>query len=272
MQQKQLNNKARKPVIFLHIPKTAGSTFRAVLENEYEEEVRFSTKVVDGNLNIDEFKNLSQSDKNKIELLYGHMKYGLHQQFEQPINYITFLRDPVKRVISNYYYLLRSPFHPYYEVVKNNNLSLYQYVEQDINKSINNGYIQFISNKSEVTEKVYNEVITNIKNTFSVVGVTEQFDLSLLLMKKKLNWSKAPYYASVNISKNKPQGDFEDQALVELINSKNQFDLKLYNYAKELLQEEARQLTSDEIKSFQKMNNSIYKNKYSRFIFNKLRR
>lgn len=260
----------RAKTIFFHIPKTAGSTFKQILMNEYAAGKRFEIVVKDKVLMTDSFIQLPKKEKENLDLLYGHMKFGLHEYFDTRVKYITLLRDPVKRVISNYYYLLRSPFHVNYDYVKSNNLSLKEYVESGINPSLNNTYMKFVSNKDEVNDEIFDDVIQKMETHFSVVGITEYFDESILLMKHKLGWNKIPYYRSTNISTNKDkQRDFEE--LGELIREKNTYDIKLYNYFVNKFKEEKLFLSDDKIRRFKKFN-SYYNEKWFRYPIKGLRK
>jgi len=47
--------------------------------------------------------SLTEKQKNRIKVIYGHQVfYGIHQYFDRPPRYITFLRNPVDRIFSLY--------------------------------------------------------------------------------------------------------------------------------------------------------------------------
>jgi len=46
----------------------------------------------------------SQLPEKKIKIIKGHIPVDLHNYLDQQSNYITMLREPVKRVISAYYF------------------------------------------------------------------------------------------------------------------------------------------------------------------------
>src|SRR5258708_6595833 len=51
----------------------------------------------------------------RMQVFKGHMPFGLHERLPQPATYITFLREPVERVISEYYFARHYRLHPQYK-------------------------------------------------------------------------------------------------------------------------------------------------------------
>lgn len=104
--------------IFLHIPKTAGLTFRYHIEKNLKRHERllinldnFGIRKEFPGLNYQKYKSfadkyfssLSENKKNKIKVIYGHyVPYGIHKHFKKPARYITFVRNPVARTVSIY--------------------------------------------------------------------------------------------------------------------------------------------------------------------------
>ena len=93
-------------LISLHIPKTAGTSFRNILKSVYGENqvVRFDISRM-GVVRMNE--NVYQKSKlPNVKVIHGHFTFqDLSGSFTLPETYklITWMRDPVKRVISNYY-------------------------------------------------------------------------------------------------------------------------------------------------------------------------
>src|SRR3989304_7440515 len=96
-----LKNKSGKygAVIFLHIPKTAGSSLRKVVERFYSPEKIYLIYERNHNNMHDRnaFKALSDSDKLKIKIFMGHVSFGLHDFIPQACSYVTMLRDPIEK-------------------------------------------------------------------------------------------------------------------------------------------------------------------------------
>src|SRR5678815_616084 len=95
---------AKPTVIFLHIPKTAGSTLDKIIDHQYKRTSIFTRAYI----SMDEFKILPEAHREKIRVLRGHMHFGVHEYLPQSSIYITILRNPIDRVISHYYMVLRS--------------------------------------------------------------------------------------------------------------------------------------------------------------------
>jgi len=92
--------------IFLHLPKTGGSTFSVHLK-KYLKKDQFVDMTL---LRYGLHKNIANgaiSDKTKVIL--GHASYyGIHKLFPNKIpRYIIFLRDPAERIVSEYNFEMR---------------------------------------------------------------------------------------------------------------------------------------------------------------------
>ena len=100
-------NISRNPHIFIHIHKTAGTTFNSILSREYRAVPSLwmpPTNDIGSGENIMEM--LSEEELHQLRLLRGHIYFGLHKFLsgEQPV-YFTFMRNPVNRIISYYYHM-----------------------------------------------------------------------------------------------------------------------------------------------------------------------
>ena len=95
-------------LIFIHIPKTAGSSLRALLNRIYGREA-VATMGIDFKATKKPIA-LSQLPAG-TRVLTGHLTYSqvkrLHEQSGTKI--ITFLREPIERYLAHYYHLKRAP-------------------------------------------------------------------------------------------------------------------------------------------------------------------
>src|SRR5438093_1903064 len=114
----------RKALIFLHIPKTAGTTLNRIIEWQYSPFEIFTMDPYRIRATPERLKTLPEGRRRRLRVVRGHMFYGLHQCLPQGATYMTMLRDPVARVMSAYYFILRRPLNPLHRKVKKERLSI----------------------------------------------------------------------------------------------------------------------------------------------------
>ncbi|PLT35485.1 hypothetical protein CUU64_02430 [Bacillus sp. V5-8f] len=233
MRRKTMNEK--KVAIFLHIPKSAGSTLRSILKKNYDsQELRIGNREE----MIESLKNLSKEEMEKIKCINGHVLFGIHDYLnERPYNYYTMLRDPIEHVISEYYFIVRKPNNISYEKVKS--MSFEEFVlSEEFTGRTSNRQTFFISGGAKDAIEIAKE---NLKNYFSIVGITEMFDESIYLFAKELGWEDY-YYKKKNVTKSRPSREDFPAHLIEIIKKNNELDIELYNYGKQLLEEKIENL------------------------------
>ena len=222
-------------LIFLHLPKTAGTTLHRILDREYPAEEIFTIQE-DAHADIARFKALPAGHKANLKLLRGHMGFGLHQQFAQRCRYFTMLRDPVERVISYYYFILRQPTHYLYQAIQENQWDLKQLLESGLPLMMDNGQTRLLSGVwgerpfGQVGEIEYTSARRNLDNHFAVIGLQEAFDTSLLLYQKEFGWQRIEYRRQ-NTTQNRPRQAAMTPETIDLIKRYNRQDFALYNYA-----------------------------------------
>ncbi len=178
------------PPIFVHIAKTAGSTLRTLITANYAPE-----HVITLNGDPKEILKEAVAYVGKTEsyrLIYGHTPYGTHRflGIRQP-RYYTFLRDPVERFLSDIAHTIRHADHNFHTALTEPGLSRDQIISRalDINYYRNN-MVQFVSGSFTTEVVSMSHLGVAIDNLWGseFVGVTEQFNSSLLIMAKRLGW------------------------------------------------------------------------------------
>jgi hypothetical protein len=182
-------------------------------------------------------KELAKDEKSTIQCIYGHFLYGLHIQIPRPATYITFLRDPVERVISLFYFW-QTYNHSQQETLSK--MSLKEFILTD-DFSQNSNHQTFYLAGGTYDLQLARE---NLQKQFAMVGLTERFDESLFLFQKELGWQKIEHYVSHNMTPNRPRKDQIPREVINLILCKNQLDFQLYEFAKELFEERIGSLDS----------------------------
>lgn len=254
-------------VIFIHIPKAAGTTFYQVLDCQYKAQHMLHIKGgQDRKGSIDAFRKLSEEKRARLRCIRGHVPFGLHQWLSQPATYITILRNPIQRVVSYYYFVRNTPRHHFHREVIERNLSLEDFVRKMVDINENNlqtrwisGWVDFDASLMPPYEDLPAHALElakeNIKNHFVVCGLTERFDESLLLMQKVLRW-KNVYYMRRNVGKRRPsKGQLPVQTL-RMIEKYEEKDLELCEHVAKKLQTmlNTHRIGDEQIRQFGSMN------------------
>lgn len=229
-----------KGLIFLHLPKTGGTTLNEVFRRQYPNEAIWNVAFHDDDTmkqTAAEYRNMTEGRKKSILAISGHQYFGLHQLIEKPCYYFTMLRNPIERVISLYYFVQRSGY-PVHAKLKG--LSFAEFVNRDVDV---NTQTLLLSGKGPNLERAKQNLI----NHFPVVGVTERFDESLFLLKRQFNWNDI-HYEKRNVTKNRPQSKDISPDILSLIRMKNRLDFELYEFASRRLSNLANQLPDEEKK------------------------
>ncbi len=249
-----MNNEHTVPstLIFLHIPKTAGTTFKTILRKQYPSSEIFPIlNNVDGQR---EFESLPVAVKSRYRVLHGHIYFGIHEHLSQPSTYLTILRHPIKRVLSSYYFIRERPHLRQHELAQQ--MSLEEFVSS--RAGLQNGQTRMLSGirtEDPCTPEMLEKAKYNLANCFSLVGLTERFDETVILAKHTFNWSM-PYYVRRNKS-NRPEVEELPESAIATISEHNQFDLQLYDYARQLFEEQLRRQPPEfrrEVEAFQWIN------------------
>lgn len=238
-----INSQPEPIVVFVHIPKTAGTTLHLVIERQYNPKNIISIHTPKENAEqVSRLQNSSTADEQKIKVIKGHTFGGWHQLLSQPCAYCTLLRDPVERFISNYFFLLKKEGHPLGQKLVEKQVTIEDFVcwpgednyqTRFLAKNINEVNLDIKQN--ECTRETLEQAKKNLKDNFAVVGTVEEFDKTLMLLKKVFGWNNV-FYKVKNQNKQRLSKSSIPQTTLNLIKEKNQFDLELYQYATQILQ------------------------------------
>lgn len=177
-------NPDKPRLIFYHLPRTAGSAlmydvlfpsfwwWRRCHVN-YDDQMKVQHRGRDPRF-------WSDWRRKRIQLVAGHMPFGFAELFPGPSEYFTFVRDPVSRAISDYYFCRNNPANPAFAAA--HKLSLREFVEAN-HSYTRNGQARWLSNAAYGTrfasdEAMLEEAMKNLAQ-MAFVGITEQFKVSL---------------------------------------------------------------------------------------------
>ncbi|MAZ96392.1 sulfotransferase family 2 domain-containing protein [Schleiferiaceae bacterium] len=211
-----------KKLVFIHIPKTAGTSLRLLLESNYKESERRS---------IYSHKNLDQQLKSALEdseikCIYGH--FPLRPVIaESNATVVTLFREPIARSMSHYNH--------YSKRLNKKHVALMEGIEspEDFARLVqsNNRQTAFMSgylNQKEFLEdkQVLPKALAHL-DRLDAVGFTEQYAASIAYFGEMFHWK------NTLVEYHNSGGKKKEIAEKEVWENMNQFDLTLYQAAME---------------------------------------
>jgi len=214
-------------LFFTHIPKTAGSSFAKVyLQPNFQS----------GYKRPEGLSDFFYSRLPKYTCVHGHFPYGMHHLKPwRRINYITFLREPVNRIISHYFFVLQMKTHPEFlrhktvgikEITSVNYSLKYSALQSNQQTRFIAGFYHGFWNPPS-DAKLLKIAKQNLIDKYSFIGILERYQESCERFEKIYNlnsYKDEKKYQKTIIKKDISQKDKID------IENNNQLDLELYSY------------------------------------------
>ena len=203
-------------IIFTHIPKTAGTTLKYILRNNFGVRHIDAAKVKKDIYTEDDL-NFARKIFNRPLALSGHNLIDPASNIKEPgAKIITVLRDPLTRCASNYQdEVLRGKL----------KLSFEDWIAKEAHQNLS---VKIISGTNDL-EKAK----TLLRESYHWVGITERFDESLKLLCIQINEPlNLQYRRMITAGSNEIKSSIlNDPKSLELLKKHNALDQELYNYA-----------------------------------------
>ncbi len=198
------------PFVFVHIPKTAGTSFRVAIQQhesvycDYGKQSEFTSPDVTACLyKLSNFYELKQRIlKRKGEALCGHFPIQRFADFAPITHQVTFVREPIKRVISHY-----------------NHFVTYNNFEGDL--------ISFVKKHMNVQSRALHAIPIEL---IGQLGITECYAESLNLINSGLNSQYVALTHNVKTQNHIDELQLNDE-LLQTLQHHNQDDIVLYQKA-----------------------------------------
>lgn len=205
-------------LMFVHVPKTGGGTFRILLFSKY-------------------------ADKAKSHIVGGHNRFDMYTDLPR----VTWTRDPVERVISHYYFWQQYFKNHPHEAARRTTVpagyppkSMARFFKLSRPEFKNNTRLkEFVINKpTDCSLLDFAKVFTNIMtlylgddlSNYEFIGITEHYKTSLKIFDASFGMDIHDIYENgkkwrKNYNPKKPAVNEEDK---QFIASLNELDIKLY--------------------------------------------
>ncbi len=230
----------------MHIPKTAGMSLQHLARRRHK-----ATGSLELIYTLDKELN-GFEDRPELQTVMGHFRHGIHKYSKRPARYFTYLRNPVDHVISHYQYT--KDFPDKFEFLPKESQSIIDFAKGPYGNNLQSRFVSGITKHDTDLQVILETAKTNLAK-FEVVGITEEFDLSLLMMGKTLNWNTL-YYTRMNDGKAKKKEPYPSPKVIEELEDILKYDIELYKLGLEIF-EKQKQAKPDLVKKlphFQKMN------------------
>ena len=250
--------------IFIHIPKTAGTTLHGLIWRHYPSDTVYTVDWVAHTLN--DLAALDADQKSRIRIVTGHIDFGVHALLPGPHTYFTIVREPTDLVISYYYYICRASDHPHHHLATQPGMNLEKFMASKIDASLYNMQTRMLAGKhfalppGECSPELLEIAKQNLHDHFSVVGLAEEFDTTVLLLRRAFHWRNL-FYARMNVTSRRPAREDLSPHVRDAIVEANRFDSELYDYTQMLFQERIRQYGPEfdgDLRRFQLYNRLLY--------------
>ncbi len=240
-------------IFFLHIPKTAGTTFYEVVNANHKRFLKPKIENSPGEYLQNNIRNKNTAIRlpggyasapqtlqiieklplmalQNISFIGGHVGFGFHNHTDLELKYISFIRNPRERIFSDYREHCKKGRY-FYEKLKSEHFDFNTYLlalkeekmDNILTRQLAGPYDFFLMERKPVDNALYERAKQNVASiTFFRM---EDFDRALAYLKQQFDWEKTKYIRKNESGSKNNDFDINEKLLNEII----EFDLKLYS-------------------------------------------
>lgn len=230
-------------LFFLHVPKTAGTSLIAVLDQRY---------TVDEICPLDrgtvaEYLSLPEKERQRYKFIRGHFPYPLISHLRKPRT-ITFLRDPIKRTLSaiHHHKRLEKQGKSYFPDIHLASLTVQQFLDHPLLGSVvcNDGVKYLLGKRQFLTLSPATRLSLAKEHldAFDFIGITECFHDSLELLAYTFGLFPIQDYPVLQAAPREEKSEEVLPQVLERLAEANRAEIELYEYGKKLFQQRWEQM------------------------------
>ena len=224
-----------KTLIFLHIPKTGGTTMVNILTDHYKPYEIFSVDTYNPKPSIDALRE----SITEYPLVRGHHVLGVHKYLKNESEYFCYVREPVDHFLSTFYYIKSRTHNRFHSLIKD--MSLEEFLDSDIIDDIPD----FDNYQTRMFTGTYFKKCSLIKDGDELEGVairnagiikniflTEDFNKGLEFLQENYNIPIPDEVRRDNNTSDRKRVEDVDPEVVRKIKERVEHDIALYEYCK----------------------------------------
>jgi hypothetical protein len=175
-----------------------------------------------------------RSRRNEIQIVYGHLSFGVHQVLEVSPYYATIVRDPVERVVSQYRHLARDLASTFYPLISSG-LSMKDFVAGRYTQMTNNHMTRILAGPPidggfiDLAPELLERAKSNIRRYFAIVGTCDQLEDAVREFANRFAW-RNHRIPTLNAAPEAFNGI--DDLTRDVIVEHNRVDIALYDWIK----------------------------------------
>jgi Sulfotransferase family len=221
-------------LMFMHIPKTAGTAFReAALAHYKQSEVAYIYRHPPG-FPVD-LVELPVTQRAHFRFVVGHFRYGFHEWIPNKCSYFAMVRNPVSRVWSQYNHLIEQKDALAF-TADGRGRSIEEMLENGTTVELDNMAVRSFSGIQDadfppgtINQEAYDLAIAHLEQEFVYVGMQERMKEAYESLRKKLGWTRSLTPEIMNVG-SYPSANQPDSKQHKLIRHFNKWDIMLYEY------------------------------------------
>ncbi len=224
-----------RQLVYLHFPKTAGTSY-----------AQHVVPILGNRLPLTGWREAEREDLDQFDFVHGHIYFDQVERLSDKPLMMTMLRHPIERIFSLYRFQKRRPQDPMYETV--NSMTFHEFVERRYGTQV---YISMLTDtvsgeeegpkpSRQGRERV--ELALERLERFEVLGITEYFPYSLLLLSRELNIEPFWQIGTANTAPTPTTRDDLEPETIKLLRQVAGADIEIYDRAVELFKERVRQM------------------------------
>ena len=228
-------------VIFNHIPKTGGITFRSILFKKYKAGHVFFIDSRNISASIQILRKMPVGELEKYKAIAGHGADFITEIIEKPFR-VTILREPIQLFISQYIFLKTNKGTIFFDDVRQLK-NIENYLDYAIEKGQDNLLVRYLSGSMEwlikpelpipKMEEKGSILIKKAKQAltgYDAVLNLSTFDKGVFAISQKLGWKQIPIYRPQNQNRSKMANlNLSHESKLRL-NHVLRFDIDLYKW------------------------------------------